>query len=133
MVVCRLPKPRMRVRFPYAALIAVVAELVYALASGASVHRDVGVRVPPAAIFINSERWPRGRRHLIRNQARGNSSGVRIPLFPAIISRNRISPVSPSAKRGFLFHGKPPHRPVPVLHKIIGIYTKNRTKAISVI
>ena len=38
MVVCRLPKPRMRVRFPYTALIAVVAELADALGSGPSVR-----------------------------------------------------------------------------------------------
>ena len=65
--------------------------------------------------------------------SKGQLFGGSNPPLSAIISRNRISPVSPSAKRGFLFHGKTPHRPVPVLHKIIGIYTKNRTKAISVI
>ena len=38
MVVCRLPKPRMRVRFPYTALFAVVVKVVDALGSGPSVR-----------------------------------------------------------------------------------------------
>ena len=51
LVVRRRPKPTRRVRLPYTALFAVVAELVDALSSGASVRWNVGGRVPPAAII----------------------------------------------------------------------------------
>ena len=46
-----------------------------------------GFESPRQQFLKTLERWPRGRRHLIRNQARGDSSGVRIPLFP--FSSNR--------------------------------------------
>ena len=50
-----------------------------------------GFESPRQQFLKTLERWSSGRRHLIRNQARGNSSGVRIPLFPFSFNRQDLS------------------------------------------
>ena len=60
LVVRRRPKPTRRVRLPYTALFAVVAELVDALASGASVRWNVGGEFPRQQLLRQTQALVQG-------------------------------------------------------------------------